>query len=129
MFNAKSDENNIIADIQERKLIWEYICIRNLFSNDRLIIEEETNNNLSRSPITKEEIERTVYILKNNKVTGSDEVPPELLKLINKRGMAVLHKLFNKIYNTGIYPIQWFTSAFMPLPKRNNAKKCEDRLI
>jgi len=57
-------------------------------------------------------------------------IPAELIKLLDDRGKAVLQKLFNKIYETGQYPDQWLTSTFIPLPKKNKARKCEDhRLI
>lgn len=68
--------------------------------------------------------------MKNNKTPGPDEIPSELIKLLDDRGIAVLWRLFNKVYETGQYPDQWLSSTFIPLPKKNNARKCEDhRLI
>lgn len=53
-----------------------------------------------------------------------------------KRGIAILHKLFNKIYmilvdiyDIGLYPVQWLKSTFISLPKKKNAKKCEDHRL
>jgi len=43
--------------------------------------------------ITKE-IERTIGNLKNNKAAGPERVPAETLKLLDKRGIAALHKHF-----------------------------------
>lgn len=53
-----------------------------------------------------EEIKKAVNTAKTNKVTGPDEMPSELLKLPDKKGLALFLKIFNKIYNTEIYPEQ-----------------------
>ena len=80
--------------------------------------------------ITKEEIEKAIHNLKNNKSVGPDGIPSEILKLLDEKGIAALHKIFNIVYDTGHYPEQWLCSTFVTLPKKSNARKCEDhRLI
>lgn len=110
--------------------------IHKLFLDDRSNIRIEINDNkinnkdLSGFSITKEETEKAIHGSKNNKATRPDEVPTELLKLMNDEGIAALQNIFNKIYDTGLYPAQWLISTFIPLPKKNSAKKCEEhRLI
>lgn len=128
-FSSITNENNEIAcDTNARKIICENY-IRNLFSDER-ILNQDTEDDLTGPPITRAEIERAIQTLKNNKAPGPDEIPAELIKLLDDKGVAVLRKLFNRIYETGQYPLQWLSSTFIPLPKKNNAKKCEDhRLI
>jgi len=41
---------------------------------------------------------------RNGKATGPDEIPVELLKLINKDNLGTVLRLFNRIYNTGEIP-------------------------
>lgn len=125
-----NENNEIVANTQEKGLIWKKY-ISNLFSDNRLSINKELNNSkLTGPPITKEEIKKVIQEAKENKTVGPDEIPVELLKLSDKEGIAVLHNIFNKIYNTGEYPAQWLTSTFIAIPKKNNAYKCDDhRLI
>ena len=61
---------------------------------------------------------------------GLDEVPAEIIKLLDEGGIAVLKRIFNKIFESVHYPTQWVSSIFIPLPKKNNARECENhRLI
>ncbi|XP_011174808.3 craniofacial development protein 2 [Solenopsis invicta] len=130
-FSTIVDENNNIAnDIQEKKRIWEEY-VGSLFTDERPDRQIEANNdNLTGPPIIMEEVKKAINTAKTNKATGPDEVPSELLKLLDEKGLALPQKIFNKIYDTGIYPEQWLSSTFVPLQKKNNARKCTDhRLI
>lgn len=40
--------------------------------------------------------------------------------------IKVLIQLFNGIYDSGIIPPDWLKSAYIVLPKKNNARKCKD---
>lgn len=102
-----NEKNEMVRDIQEKKIIWENY-IRNLFSEKQNNEEDINNNDLIRPLITKEEIKKAIHASKNNKAApaGPDEIPSELLKLLDERGIAALHKLFNRIYNMGLYPAQ-----------------------
>lgn len=72
--------------------------------------------------ITRDEIENAIRNSRNNKPAGPDEIPSEILKLLDKA--------FNSRYETGHYPNQWLRSTCIPLPIKTNARKCEDhRLI
>lgn len=57
------------------------------------------------------------------------EIPFELLKLMDERGIDALHRLFNNIYDTGTYPDQCLSSVFIPLSKKNNTRTCEGHRI
>lgn len=80
--------------------------------------------------ITKDEILKALQNAKNKKATMSDDVPSEIIKLIDDQNIDVLHKIFNKVYDTGFFPSDWLLSTFIALPKKVNAKSCNDhRLI
>ncbi|KAL6419270.1 hypothetical protein ACFW04_013999 [Cataglyphis niger] len=132
---SKHDEFNLhkklkkIASIYRKKnysVLKEAIWIKyiDLFSDNRSNIEKETNNNeITVSPITKEEIMKAIQNSKTNKAVGPDEIPTNLLKLLEKEEIAILHKIFNTIYDTGTYPAQWLTLCFVPLSKKSDFTK------
>lgn len=68
-----------------------------------------------------------MYAIKNSKegkATGPDEIPIELIKLIDENAIDVLVELFNTIYQTGTIPRQWLQSTFITIPKKPNATTC-----
>jgi len=107
--------NKIACDINTRKIIWENY-IRNLYADER-ILNQNTDDDLIAPSMTKSEIEWAIRTLKNIKTPGPDEIPAELIKLLDDRGKAVIQRLFKKIYESGQYPDQWLTSTF-PCQKR-----------
>lgn len=122
-------DNQIVLDDKEKTNIWEKY-IKELFNDDRPLREHKNDDYLNSPSITKEEIKKAIHNSKNNKAPGPDEIPSEILKLLDERGITTLHKIFNIIYETGHYPEQWLCSTFIPLPKKTNARRCEDhRLI
>lgn len=75
--------------------------------------------------ITKSEITHAIKMSKTKKAMGCDEIPAEVIKLIDDKGMHVLEEVFNYIYKTGEYPKSWVKSTFVALPKKqtlNNAR-------
>lgn len=123
------ETNQIVTDIKEKVKIWEKY-IEQLFHQDRPSVGSENNRQLTGPPILKAEIEKAIRSSKNNKATGPDEIPSEILKILDETSIEALQKIFNIIYETGQYPQQWLNSTFIPLPKKTNARKCEDhRLI
>lgn len=122
-----NENNQIVIDSKERINVWEKY-IEKLFEDDRPAAD--TTYSPTGPSITKEEIEKAIRNSKDNKAAGPDEIPSEVLKLLDERGITALHRIFNIIYETGHYPRQWLSSTFIPLPKKTNAKRCEDhRLI
>ncbi|KAF2883703.1 hypothetical protein ILUMI_22471 [Ignelater luminosus] len=67
--------------------------------------------------------------MKNGKATGPDELPVEIIKLIEDQNLQPLLDLFNDIYKTGEIPRELLKSTFVTLPKKNNAKVCAEYRI
>ena len=105
-FSLIMDENGEIPkDNQEIMVIWERY-ITKLFSDERPsteeLIKQEQIDHLTGLAILREEIRRAIHNSKNNrKALGMDEVPAEIIKLFDEGGIAVLQRLFNKIYESG----------------------------
>lgn len=60
------------------------------------------------------------------KAPGSDEVPSDLLKLLEDKGINLLVGLYNTVYKTGVIPEQWPAFMFIILIKNNTVKHYSD---
>ncbi len=70
---------------------------------------------------------KVIKELKPGRAVGPDGVRAELLKVLSDdEDLDVLTSLFNKIYWGGRFPNDWLKSTFLPLPKKTNARRCEE---
>ena len=74
----------------------------------------ELNNN-----ITLEELIKSIRSLKNGKACGKDLWVNELLKNIECIRPSLLI-IFNRILDTGVYPIEWSTGIVQPVHKKGS---------
>lgn len=80
--------------------------------------------------ILKSEVLFAIKSAKTKKATGPDDIPTELLQMIKEENIGILVKLFNAVYATGDIPEDWLKSVFIPIPKKQRAKRCSEyRLI
>lgn len=120
----KNTDGTPILDMQQKLKRWtEYI--KELFNDEDRGITTEAYT--EEGPvILREEIEYALKNVKSGKASGPDGIPVELLKLLNDDAISVLLDLFNTIYTTGIIPKEWLRSTFIPIPKKANAKDCNE---
>lgn len=78
---------------------------------------EMTNDNDLDQSITLEEIENAVFSQKNNKSSGYDSLIAEVYKHSFHIISPFMHVLFNKIFETGIYPDSWGQGIIVPIFK------------
>ncbi|XP_073841196.1 uncharacterized protein [Musca autumnalis] len=95
-----NSNNEAVFDITEKKAMWQnYITF--LYTDENRsnydIMEPEPQVG---TPITKHETEAAIKSLKMKKACGPDEIPSEILKLIEGDNINILVKLFNCIYET-----------------------------
>lgn len=60
------------------------------------------NNGENRPSLTKEEVPHAVKLAKDNKTTGPDEIPAEIIKLITED--QIIKDLYNIVYDTSVIP-------------------------
>ena len=72
------------------------------------------------SPITEQEIKRSIKHLKNNKAAGADGVLSEMFKFAGNCLISYIHRLFNIIFDTGVYPVLWTNSTIIPIHKNGS---------
>ena len=61
-----------------------------------------------------------------NKVSGGDGIPVELFQILKDDAVNILHSIFQQIWKTQQWPQDWKRSAFIPVPKKCNAKECSN---
>ena len=61
-----------------------------------------------------------------NKVSGGDGIPVELFQILKGDAVKVLHSLCQQIWKTQLWPQDWKSSVFIPIPKKGNAKECSN---
>ena len=93
--------------------------------------QQEIENSLSNHPlkdtfteldfrITKTEICNAISLLKSRKSSGSDSITNEMIKAGKSELLPLLHKLFNRIYSSGLFPSKWADSMIKPIFKGGN---------
>ena len=61
-----------------------------------------------------------------NKASGDDGIPTEPFQILKDDAVKVLHSICQQIWKTQQWPQDWKRSAFLPVPKKGNAKECSN---
>ena len=72
------------------------------------------------------EVKRAVESITTNKASGGDGIPVELFQILKDDAVKVLHSICQQIWKTKQWPQDWKRSAFIPVPKKGNAKECSN---
>jgi hypothetical protein len=76
--------------------------------------------------ITEGEVQHAIRKLKNGKAPGLDEISSEFLKAAENIFVPFLTKLFNELYDKGLFPESWCQSAIIPLFKKGDINNPEN---
>ena len=87
--------------------------------NDRINYEinRESNSPILNSPVTTDEVKTCIIKLKNNKSPSSDNMINAYIKYIQELLCPLYVKLFNKILDEGVFPVEWTSGVIVPLCK------------
>ena len=72
------------------------------------------------------EVKWALRSITKNKTSGEDRIPLELFQILKDDTVIVLHSTCQKIWKTQQWPQDWKRSAFIPIPKKANAKECSN---
>ena len=61
-----------------------------------------------------------------NKAVGNDGIQEVLFKILKDNAIQVLHSICQWIWKTQRWPQDWKRSVFIPILKKDNAKKCSN---
>ena len=114
----KDGDGNILSDDNQVKERW-----KNYFNT--LLNTENNREELATVPPTEgpvqdlepTEVEYQLERMKNNKSTGPDELPIDLIKLLKERGINWMTLCLREIMRNGI-PQEWRTSVITPIFKQ-----------
>uniref|UniRef100_A0A8D8XEP5 Craniofacial development protein 2 n=1 Tax=Cacopsylla melanoneura TaxID=428564 RepID=A0A8D8XEP5_9HEMI len=118
------EEGQLVVSKEEKKKVWERY-LEELFHDTRTKVEPVIED-YSGPEILTHEVEAAINQMKDGKAVGLDEVPTEILKLLDEEQTKILTTIFNNIYSTGKIPPEWLKSEFITLPKKPGVKSCGD---
>lgn len=102
---------------------------KNLFNDEDVRVNENILHDVGRMdvdcdnlnmPITENEVFEAIRKLKNGKACGVDNIMPEMLKLTGNVSIGFMTKLFNVIFDEGIYPDEWSKAIIVPIFKKGD---------
>ena len=76
--------------------------------------------------ILEREVKWALESITTNKASGGDGIPVELFQILKDDAVKVLHSICQQIWRTQQWPQDWKRSAFIPIPKKGNAKECSN---
>ncbi|KAG8237372.1 hypothetical protein J437_LFUL017384 [Ladona fulva] len=80
--------------------------------------EEEVNECSMGYRILESEVRQDLKEMKRGKAPGVDELPVELMKNLNDKGVENVIGLCNKIYERGEWPEEFLKTVMKPIPKK-----------
>jgi len=86
--------------------------------------QEEVDADEKGPYILQSEVEKPVKEMRNKKATGYDDVPGDVLKLLEEGGLKIMTKLINTIYEAGEWPKDFTEVTMTALKKKPQATKC-----
>ena len=72
------------------------------------------------------EVKWALESITTNKASGGDGIPVELFQILKDDAVKVLHSICLQIWKMQQWPQDWQRSVFIPIPKKDNGKKCSN---
>ena len=76
--------------------------------------------------ILESEVKWALESITMNKDTEGNGLPVELLQILKDDAVKVFQSICQQIWKTQPWPQDWKRSAFIPIPKKGNAKDCSN---
>ncbi|KAK9688056.1 hypothetical protein QE152_g35809 [Popillia japonica] len=81
---------------------------------------------IDMSKLTNIEVEKVVRHMRSNKAAGVDEISSELWKADIRSTTDILAALLKDIWESEQIPTQWKAGVIVKIPKKDDAKICEN---
>lgn len=124
LMKIEDEHGEIQSSIEKVNKIW-MNYVQKLYNDERRPENMEIKENIEEAPeITLSELEFAIKKAKPRKAVGMDEIDADVLKHMSVKSKRTLLNIINHIYRTGVIPADFEVSTFVPIPKKNTAKKC-----
>ena len=76
--------------------------------------------------ILEHEVKWASGSITTSKASGDNGIPVVLFQILKDDAVKVLYSVYQQIWKTQWWPQDWKRSAFIPIPKKGNAKECSN---
>ena len=120
----KDKDGNLLSEPEKILERWAQY-VEELYNDSRCASTHNLNTQ-EVCTISEMEVKAVIQKLTRNKATGSDNIPAEFLQTLGEKGLQIITKLMNRIYNTGNLPDDFLQTVFITIPKKQQAQECAD---
>ncbi|CAF1583727.1 unnamed protein product [Didymodactylos carnosus] len=122
----KDQEGRSLSEGEEiKKRCKEYT--ETLYRKDLNTIEIVEEKELEQEPdILESEVQWALKRIANNKATGIDGIPVELLKNMGDTAVKTQTALCQQVWRTLQWPTDWKRSVYIPIPKKGDTRECSN---
>ena len=89
--------------------------------SELILTTDSEFNSMLNAPITEQELTKALKNLKNNKSAGPDGILNEQIKATFPQMKDIYIKLFNQIFDSGIFPETWAAGLIVPIFKKKGS--------
>lgn len=118
---VKDKDGVMLSDRSNVKERWKNYCEelfkKNVNINCIFNPTQDTSEQVEPPPL-RSEIDKAIRDLKSSKTPGFDDIAAELVKKGGENVLDFFHVLCSKIWKERIWPEDWVTSIFLPIPKK-----------
>jgi hypothetical protein len=111
---------------QVLKIFENYITVLYNQPNRRENLKVKPEEEVRTDYFMQREVENAIKEMRDKKATGYDDVPGDVLKLLEEDGIRIMTQVINNIYETGNWPKDLIEVTMIPLQKQPKATKCSD---
>ena len=97
-----------------------------IFADDNCLAVNTTDCTSLDVEISESEVISAIGALKNGKAAGPDGFSGEFVKYSSPLVVTFLTKLFNKLFNSGTFPLSWSESIIHPLHKKGDVHSTDN---
>ena len=124
------EEGHILKGPVEKLARWQRHFAKGLNVQNQVaeeVVSELENHSHEESPeVTREEVKRVVWKLRNGKAAGRDEVEAELLKNGGEAAMDWLTEVVLQIWLSRKVPQEWKDTTLVPIHKKRGRNNCDN---